>query len=726
MYNPIIQAVVTTSDNKELFVFGHLGLDLLSASWSLETDNNSSQASISIPHDKSILDQLLKIKPYQAKTEQPEATPNSVASPDTSMPQAKDKEQHIRNIVQEAIRQGVKSKSQIAYILATAEHESNFINMEEFASGAAYEGRSDIGNVSPGDGKRYKGRGYVQLTGRKLYQRYSNILGKDFINQPNLVKQDPYRTFILVHGMKNGSFTGVGLSDFTNASGQVDYYNARAIVNGDKSVNGASIANLAKQYENNPILIQALSNNAAPTSATDKQPQQIENPNIVNNPDKASKLLIRIGEYGALSQEFVYLISEVRLSLDSSHTITISAVSPLWRINQYRKTYTLGNITLKQLAERICKQAGLSLSFSGQGTEYIHLENNGLTDYQLLLREASRCGYVISNNGTQLVMKPVREGRKYAVDITDVLSFTSSLVPGNATPQSSGGLRGSWTATPKTATDLKAGTLKPQSGSKSNRPANDKVAKTSGIVKLENGKSVTEQQAQTELARVQDNPSQLSFIPRFEHLTIQPTDMLRIPGLDKFSGTLGDIEYWVRAVAFQYSSNGLVMDLGLYKPGMTVQLSQQLAGNGTGTSTPQQPDRPMTGSMQFRNPMIGMIVTSNFRTSRRPNHNGIDVVGSNNDILASLEGVVIDVETGCVEGNRGCGGGYGNLVIIRHANGFETLYAHLSSVRVVRGQKVSTLQKIGEMGNTGRSFGAHLHFEIKRNGQALNPMNLIK
>jgi putative chitinase len=58
--------------------------------------------------------------------------------------------------------------------------------MEEIASGAAYEGRKDLGNTQPGDGKRFKGRGPIQLTGRANYQKYGQLLGLDLVNDPTI------------------------------------------------------------------------------------------------------------------------------------------------------------------------------------------------------------------------------------------------------------------------------------------------------------------------------------------------------------------------------------------------------------------------------------------------------------------------------------------------------------------------------------------------------------
>jgi putative chitinase len=74
-----------------------------------------------------------------------------------------------------------------AHFLAQAGHESaHFRTLHEYASGAAYEGRKDLGNVMRGDGKRYKGRGIFQLTGRANYRAYGKALGLDLENNPEL------------------------------------------------------------------------------------------------------------------------------------------------------------------------------------------------------------------------------------------------------------------------------------------------------------------------------------------------------------------------------------------------------------------------------------------------------------------------------------------------------------------------------------------------------------
>lgn len=70
-------------------------------------------------------------------------------------------------------------------------------------------------------------------------------------------------------------------------------------------------------------------------------------------------------------------------------------------------------------------------------------------------------------------------------------------------------------------------------------------------------------------------------------------------------------------------------------------------------------------------------------------------------------------------------GGYGNCVRIAHANSYETLYGHLSHINVRVGQEVNAGQVIGKVGSTGRSTGTHLHYEVRKNGKAINPISFL-
>ncbi|MCL2216411.1 MAG: M23 family metallopeptidase, partial [Defluviitaleaceae bacterium] len=74
----------------------------------------------------------------------------------------------------------------------------------------------------------------------------------------------------------------------------------------------------------------------------------------------------------------------------------------------------------------------------------------------------------------------------------------------------------------------------------------------------------------------------------------------------------------------------------------------------------------------------------------------------------------------------GWSGGYGLTVIIDHGNGYSTLYAHNSRNRVTQGERVTRGQHIADVGTTGMSTGNHLHFEIRRNGVAIDPLPFFR
>ncbi len=121
----------------------------------------------------------------------------------------------------------------VAYALATIKHEcaDRWNPIAEFASGKQYEGRADLGNVIAGDGTRFKGRGYVQITGRANYRKFGLRLGLDLLNEPNLALEPDISYQIASLGMRQGMFTGKGLNDFIHAD-HCDYRNARRIING--------------------------------------------------------------------------------------------------------------------------------------------------------------------------------------------------------------------------------------------------------------------------------------------------------------------------------------------------------------------------------------------------------------------------------------------------------------------------------------------------------------
>ena len=132
------------------------------------------------------------------------------------------------------------------------------------------------------------------------------------------------------------------------------------------------------------------------------------------------------------------------------------------------------------------------------------------------------------------------------------------------------------------------------------------------------------------------------------------------------------------------------------------------------------PDSFKIDLSEFCMPTTNTKITSKFGPRRRRLHNGIDVkVYIGDTIRSAFSGKVRVVK------DQGRRKGYGKYVIIRHENGLETVYAHLSKHLVKEDQYVEVGEVIGLGGNTGRSTGSHLHFETRFLGQAINPALLF-
>jgi murein DD-endopeptidase MepM/ murein hydrolase activator NlpD len=129
-------------------------------------------------------------------------------------------------------------------------------------------------------------------------------------------------------------------------------------------------------------------------------------------------------------------------------------------------------------------------------------------------------------------------------------------------------------------------------------------------------------------------------------------------------------------------------------------------------------------SVPLATPMTDYKLNSRFGYRRDPLnrrgavHTGLDCGGPTNaPVLATAPGVVTEA---------GRAGAYGIMVVIDHGLGLETRYAHLRAAKVRVGQKVTLHQQVGIMGRTGRATGAHLHYEIRLDGRALNPAPFLE
>lgn len=158
-----------------------------------------------------------------------------------------------------------------AYLLATIKHETDHTFKPIYERGPKsyfnkYDGRASLGNTEPGDGYRYRGRGYVQITGRKNYTRFG------IEDNPDQALDAQTAWMILVEGCFGGTFTGKKLGTYINAT-KTDYKNARRVINGTDKAD--VIADYARKFE---LILKASKESTAaqslPVTTDEQQPAQ--------------------------------------------------------------------------------------------------------------------------------------------------------------------------------------------------------------------------------------------------------------------------------------------------------------------------------------------------------------------------------------------------------------------------------------------------------------------
>lgn len=154
-------------------------------------------------------------------------------------------------------------------------------------------------------------------------------------------------------------------------------------------------------------------------------------------------------------------------------------------------------------------------------------------------------------------------------------------------------------------------------------------------------------------------------------------------------------------------------------------------------TTPEPPQNNYLTSGFFNWPVPNFYTITDYYDVRTWNnqgmHYGIDISGVNvagTDVVSAEQGTVILAVNNCTHNypkysSCGCGGGFGNYVIIDHGNGYCTLYGHCQSVDVSVGDYVSRGQVIAHVGTTGYSTGYHLHFEVRYNGERIDPLPFL-
>lgn len=358
-----------------------------------------------------------------------------------------------RAIIQESLKQGVTQAEQIAYIIGTVQRESDMGRVMVEQGSRSYfnylEGRTNIGNTSPGDGYKYRGRGYIQLTGKLNYQRWSKKLAIDLVNQPDLAADPKYALPILIISMRDGITTGKKLSDYIRP-GNVDFTSARKIVNGtDKA---ALIAGYARSWlsklpslgfpaGNSPIASAATNAGTAATnntstltsgtavlqqlnltSATTTKPFEID-------VTKGVIIDVELGYNDSASlYKYQFLLSEIRGGNDNPHITRIAGKQVRAAIAKTGKKFTTHhNKSINQLATQIAATVGANVEVadSKNARRIIPVIQQQESDYQLLLKLAKDNGLFVRGDAKTLKLTPLKASDKR------IAISRRSLLPGS-------------------------------------------------------------------------------------------------------------------------------------------------------------------------------------------------------------------------------------------------------------------------------------------------------
>lgn len=688
------------------------GKEVINVQPTLGQDNKSSSCTIILadPHHAIAAD-LIK-HTLSSGGIQPLPEPQSNASTPTVSPADQQTPTNAsaweKAIIQECLRQNVKDKGQISYILATAAHESTMgANMVELPSeysgypaGTNYEQRVDLGNTQPGDGVRYKGRGLVQITGRANYQKWSKKLGVDLIANPDLVTQAKYALPILVVGMRNGDFRSHRLGSYVSGEKR-DFYNARNVVNGIISSQANDVQQKANEYL---VKIDKLiaESGGATASVTEKIIPKFEESTAADSAMvKGNKLTVTIN---GLSFEYYHQGTEA----DQDGKTVLTGQGIRWVLNRRIRNKTISKTTLKQLATKIAEAHKIKLNFQAPlDLNYEHIDQTGISDYQLLLRECQQAGLFVSEENGVLTIKALKDIRDSQYVVAPGLNLISWQIKDTAIDSSkedagSSLLQGE----NKMSLNVITGQFeqsKPDIDTVRDESATGKsVGKNAGT--LQAGQEAIADSSRARKKRVKGLPSVFVIPLTDSTLTLKPLDAIRTTGL---AGVLSRI-WLINSVAHDVAEGKTT--LNCYSP-IEVLDSSPAPTQGTSGTTSQSGTQTAKSATGFIWPCKGFVITD----VRRPRsatrfHHGIDIgCPTGTPIQASMDGIVT------LSGGYGSGG---LTVILKHSNGWQTKYMHNSQLQVRVGQKVFQGEIIAMSGNTdggtGGSTGPHCHFELRK------------
>jgi murein DD-endopeptidase MepM/ murein hydrolase activator NlpD len=445
-------------------------------------------------------------------------------------------------------------------------------------------------------------------------------------------------------------------------------------------------------------------------------------------PVKGNKLTITIGE-----DVFTYYHQSTEYDAAEGRT-TIGGQSIRYALDRRKRNRVVHNTSLKEFAQTVAANHKVPLSFSGQDIKFDVIDQRGITDYAALVQQAKQSGLFVSEDKSgAITIKPLSAVEdsglvfKWRVNILSA-KFKDEALDATKEDKSSALLQNESKAT-----------LDPSSGQiAATKPDVDKVPDTSvtgdkapiQTAKPAPGQELAQAQARSRVKRVQGLPTVL-VVPMSEQTRkLKPLDTIKTEG---FQDTLNRI--WVIDSVKHEPFKGTTT-LNIYSPIEVLDLTPAAPPPVAGSPAETVSTAPIGNNVGgYIYPCSNTYPFTDFGRWHKVRgagrvHAGVDFAGGagGGTIVAIADGIVI-VKNSSAAGGHSSGGGYGIYVDIDHQNGVVSRYCHMRSISCSNGTLIKQGQEVGKVGNTGRSFGDHLHFEVFRKGHTfgsdtINPATL--
>ncbi len=429
---------------------------------------------------------------------------------------------------------------------------------------------------------------------------------------------------------------------------------------------------------------------AAPASvAPAKAPSAPSKTDTATPVIKGSVITVTINGYS-----FDFFHQGTEMSQDGTTVLTGQGLR--WLMSRRQRSRTLKDTSLKQMATAIAKEHKVTLKYEATfDPSYSHIDQSGISDYKLLLREAEQSGLLVTESKTELVIKEREKMGAPIYTLERGKNLISYKITDTALAANADDISSKLPTANKSVIDPITGkhvsTKQDIDRNKSSNSVTGKVKPSVGGT-LKTSDNISSQLSKAKTKRVAGLPSTFVVPMSDQTLSFSPLTTMLTKG---FPGCLDRI--WIVKTVSHDVAEG-VSTLVLNSPVEALDTgSSPKGGNQVFTKVPYN-------QAGYVYPCSGTITSVQFELRGQRKHNGTDIGGS---------GMILAVADGTVVANQFQADGAGNLIVVKHPDGLFSRYFHLASPPALKvGTVVRRGEQIGVMGSTGSSTGVHLHFEL--------------